>query len=358
MGAQIIGPVPNYWASARNAINTGMVLGERVRRRALSIKGASLMGAEIRHLHHVGLVVRDMTRALDLYRSLGFNCPPPAYPMISPREGAPPKPFGVVNTHAAFVRNFIELASVVSEDVPIPRGAAMVPIEVPATALPGIRAAIERTVATLAVGLSRFEGLHILVFQTDDVAASAARFDKIGLRHSGANTARRQIETTNGIQSVPVHVLEIDQEPVPEGRLAVAENPAAEILQTQSHTDHPNGAIGLVEALLCVRDDELDATVARYGRYIGRDATAHDGSWIFELEDSQVIILPGSQLGRFLPGETAPALAAFIAYAVSVRDLRATDALLKANGVRVLEAPTGDIFVPATSALGAAVIFR
>ena len=157
------------------------------------------MGIEIRHLHHVGHVVRDMRRGLDLYRRLGFDCPPPAYPVMSEPAGEPPRPFGAANTHAAFARNFVELATVVSDDAPIPDNASLVPIQVPPAALPKFLETLERTVATLASGLSRFEGLHILVLQTDDVAATAARFDQLGVRHSGANLVRRQIETRNVI---------------------------------------------------------------------------------------------------------------------------------------------------------------
>ena len=79
---------------------------------------------------------------------------------------------------------------------------------------------------------------------------------------------------------------------------------------------------------------------------------------IFDLQDARITLVPAAHLGMLLPGETAPALPAFVAYAVTVRDVRATEALLRQNGLPVATSAARDIFVPARSTLGAAVIFR
>jgi hypothetical protein len=71
-----------------------------------------------------------------------------------------------------------------------------------------------------------------------------------------------------------------------------------------------------------------------------------------------VRLIPESWLGEFLPGETASALPAFVAYTVAVRDLGSTRRWLEHNGLDVHAEPAGGIFVPAKVALGAAVIFR
>ncbi|WP_204164122.1 hypothetical protein [Streptomyces sp. CS090A] len=68
--------------------------------------------------------------------------------------------------------------------------------------------------------------------------------------------------------------------------------------------------------------------------------------------------MPNSQLSTLLPGEHASAVPAFVAYAVAVRDLAATRKRLHDNGFSVGRTDSGDIFVPAASALGAAIIFR
>lgn len=50
-------------------------------------------------LHHVGLVVRDITEARSAYARLGFVVPPTTFPALPPALGAAPQAFGAGNTH-------------------------------------------------------------------------------------------------------------------------------------------------------------------------------------------------------------------------------------------------------------------
>lgn len=310
------------------------------------------MDNEIGYLHHIGHVVRDIEKARELYRKLGFLCPAPAYPTLSRNAGEAAKPFGAANMHATFVRNFVEILAVITEESHLSDDAHPIPLQVPPAALPRVVESIERTLAKISASLARFEGLHILVFQTEDANESAQRFDKTGVGHSGVN--RVQLPS----QLVPMGVVEIDQEDVPEGRLAVAETPVSEVRETQLSLQHPNGAVDLVESILCMPDAEIETFVKRYQRYLGRVARRDGATHIFDLQRSCVRLVPTSRLGDILPSETAQALPAFVAYTVAVRDPGSTRRLLESNGVVVHDTPTGDIFVPAKTALGTAVIFR
>ncbi len=307
---------------------------------------------EIGYIHHVGHVVRDLEKARDLYRNLGFLCPAPAYPTLSRNAGEPAQPFGAANMHAPFVRNFVEIMAVVTADSHLPDDAHPIPLQVPPAALPRVVENIERTIAKISASLARFEGLHILVFQTADASETARRFDQAGVGHSGINKVQQPG------QAVPMGVIEIDKEVVPEGRLAAAENPTFEALHAQPSSQHPNGAVDLVESLLCTPDAEIEIYVKRYQRYLGRAARRDGTAYVFDLQQSSVRLIPGSRLGELLPGETAPVLPAFVGYTVTVRDLGSTRRLLESNGLLVRDTSNGDIFVPAQAALGAAVIFR
>ena len=310
------------------------------------------MHNEIGYIHHVGHVVHDIEIARELYRRLGFLTTAPAYPTLSRKADEPATPFGAANMHVTFARNFVELMAVVTEESHLPDDAIPIPLRVPPAALSQVVASIERTLSNISASLARFEGLHILVFQTDDAEASARRFDQIGVGHSGVNRVQQPH------QRVPMGIVEIDREDVPEGRLAVAEAPIVESSQAQTAPVHPNGAFDLVESMLCVPDAETEAYVARYQRYLGRDARKDGAIYVFDLRQSSVRLIPASQLGEIIPGETASALPAFVAYTVAVRDLDATRKWLENNGFVVKTEPSGDIFVPAKAALGAAIIFR
>jgi catechol 2,3-dioxygenase-like lactoylglutathione lyase family enzyme len=316
------------------------------------------MGTEINNIHHVGHVVYDMKTALELYRKLGFVCQPPAFPMMAEQEGETPKPFGAANAHIDFVNNFIEIVTVVREGGIIPDDAHFISLSAPPAALSRIIDSIRRTVATISRCLARFEGTHILVLSSSDVNAAAARLDQGKVGHGGINTVQRPVETSAGTQLIPVRLLEIDDEQVSEGRLAFAENPLSDTLQAQIHTDHPNGAIELVEAILCVEDGELDACVARYRHFLGIEPRTEGFAEVFDLGGGQISIIPESRLTDLLPGEALPSLPGFAGYAVTVHNLSVTRGHLEACGFPVIETKKGDIFVPAASLLGTAIIFR
>ena len=308
------------------------------------------------HLHHVGLVVRDLREGLDLFRRLGFRMTQPSFPAFPPAPGEDPVPFGAGNCHATFVRNFVELLTVVTDDHRAPPDASIGVLQVPPEHRAFFEQLLQHTIDKLVACLRRFQGLHILVFDSPDIEAATERLTQLGVANSGVQLAERKIETSEGTKLARVRFVEIES--VPEERLALAENPELELLVAQDRMDHPNGAVDLVESVLCVADGELDSVAARYETYLGRAPRAADGTRIFELDGGQVTIVAASRLDALLPGERPPALPAFVAYAVATRDLGAARALLEANGLPVRNAPSGDLFVPASAALGAAVVFR
>ncbi|WP_438022150.1 VOC family protein [Sorangium sp. So ce233] len=326
------------------------------------------MRRDINHLHHVGHIVRDMEEGLALYRRLGFHLSPPAYPMLSPSEGEPPRPFGATNTHANFPRSFVELVSCIDDDDPdrLPSDAKRIPLQAPPEHLARITESIRSTVAKLAACLARFQGLHILVFETSDADAAARRLSAEGVHHGGVITVRRPVDTANGTRMEPVRLLELDS-PAPEatgagsvaeGRIAIAENPAAALLEAQPDIDHPNGAVDLVESVLCVAQAALPEVERRYEKYLGRPARADGPARVFELDGSRLTLVADADLEAILPGERAPALPAFVAYAVAVRDIDVARKLLEENGFPLKRSASGDLFVPAAAALGAAILFR
>jgi catechol 2,3-dioxygenase-like lactoylglutathione lyase family enzyme len=311
------------------------------------------MGSDISGLHHVGLVVDDMAAALETLRRLGFALPEPSYPAIAPREGEPPRPFGAANTHADFRRNFLELATYVKpgEAGRVPAEATIVPLQAPPELLPTVVGQIESTSARLATYLDRFEGAHILMLSAPDVSAVAARLTAAHVRHSGVNTVQRPVQTPAGTRVESIHVLELDDADVPEGRVGVVGDLDPDIQGTRV-LDHPNGAVELVGATVCAAD--VDAVLARYETYLDRPAGS-DG--VFDLNGATLAVLSPSDLDAILPGEQPAALPAIAAYTVAVTDLAGTAEVLRGNGVPHRPTVRGDLFVPAEAALGAAVVF-
>lgn len=321
------------------------------------------MDYDIVGLHHVGHIVADMTQAITLYERLGFHMPPPSCPAIPRKEGGTPEPFGTGNTHADFPCSFVELVAWIKDGATdrLPDDVRIVPLQAPAEVLPELEERIRETSAQVAKRLERFQGLHILMFSSPDIDSAATRLSDAGVRHGGVNTVRRPSDTSDEVDTV--RYLEIDDapdagpDPVTEGRAGVAAELDPDV-QRAGLPDHPNGAVGLVAGLLCVADTEVAAVERRYEAYLGRTAHQDGPATVFELDDATLNLVPASRLGELLPGEQPAALPAFVACTVAVRDLDRTDALLRRNGLPVRTTPSGDLFVPAEAALGAAIVFR
>ena len=314
------------------------------------------MGSDISGLHHVGLVVDNMGEALATFRRLGFALAVPTYPTMAPHEGAEPEPFGAANTHADFHRNFVELATFVKpgEAHKVPAEAKTVPLQVPAEILPAVLQQITSTSERLAVYLDRFEGAHILIFSAPDVEAVAARLSTAGVGHGGVHTVQRPVETASGPRAETVSVLELVDTQIPEGRVGMAGDLDPDIQATRV-LGHPNGAVELVEVLLCAAEADLDAVQARYETYLDRSASPDR---VFDLNGARVALLSPTELDALLPGERAPGPTAIAAYTVAVDNLDHTTEFLRGNEIPHRASTRGELFVPAESALGAAIIFR
>ncbi|MDF5757398.1 VOC family protein [Spongiactinospora sp. TRM90649] len=317
------------------------------------------MGHDINGLHHVGHIVQDMDQAMELYRRLGFAVAAPAYPVMPATPGAPAEPFGVANAHVYFPRGFVELVTVIADTGRIPGNARPIPLQVPDDRLPGLRAAIRATAANITSFLQRFQGVHILIADTPDIDCVAARLTAEDVGHGGVLDIQRPVETATGPSMEPARYLEISDlhlppGRVPEGRIGFAENRPANAPQGRRHTDHPNGATGLVDCVLCVADTALPEFGRRYESYFGR---ARHGR-VTRFDRANVTVVAASALADLLPGERPVILPAFVAYAIAVRDLSVTEKLLRDNDVPVIRTGPEEMFVPTGSALGVAIIFR
>jgi catechol 2,3-dioxygenase-like lactoylglutathione lyase family enzyme len=316
--------------------------------------------ATVSGIQHVGHVVRDIAAAIALYRRMGFVVPPPSFPALARRPGGPLRAFGAGNTHINFRRTFVELVTVVDDPGGVSADATLVPLQAPAEVLDRLTDSIAETANRISKALARFEGLHILVFGTANVDATIARLAAQGVAHGAVNRLRRPVTKGGVAKQISIGYVEIDSDLglSPEGRLALAEDGPGDVPPLRRNQGHPNGAIELVESVLCVPDGQLADYERRYARYLQRPSHSNGPPRVFDLGEASVRIVPGSALGSILPGEMPPGLPSFVGYGVAVRDLRTTRDILQRAGFPVQRSPSGAIYVPAAAALGAAVIFR
>ncbi|MBP2335852.1 hypothetical protein JOF41_002030 [Saccharothrix coeruleofusca] len=295
------------------------------------------MGSDVNGLHHVGHVVRDMAQAMERYRLLGFTVSAPAYPVLPDPAGGSDDLFGVANAHVHFPGNFLELVTVLGENVP--SGTRPMVLDVPWDKRARLAAAIRAAAADIRSFLQRFQGVHIVMADTPDIDRVASRLTAEGIGHGGVHAVQRPVDTRAGTRMEPARYLELSG--VPEGRLGFAQNAPVR----DQRVDHPNGAVGLVGCVLCVADPALSEVTRRYRACFGEARAGVD-------------VVAESALADLLPGESPAALPAFACYAVAVRDLAATERLLRGNGVPATRTGPEEVLVPSSAALGVSIAFR
>jgi catechol 2,3-dioxygenase-like lactoylglutathione lyase family enzyme len=300
------------------------------------------MSHDIDHPHHVGLVAVNLDEATDLYERLGFRLTPPSHHVVALKKGDEPQPLGTANVTAMFERSYIEILAQVREDVPM---------------------------RVLAPWLAKFPGFHILALNSPDADAVAARLDEVGIAHGGVGKLEREVDTPEGPQTLGFRTLMFGGEdlsaPVvwpdggqPEGGVQAVQELTPQWLHQERHMDHPNGAVGLADYILCVADEDIEDIGRRYSKYLGREAVVDGPRHVFELDQSRITLVPSSRLEEVLPGEVPAALPAFVAFDVAVRDLAAARELVEGSGFPLTTLDdTGRFFVPSSAALGGAVIF-
>jgi catechol 2,3-dioxygenase-like lactoylglutathione lyase family enzyme len=319
-------------------------------------------GRLIGGLHHVGHLVRDIEEAAALYRRLGFVVPASAFPVLPGAPGQRAPVLSAGNAHIQFEANFVELATVASDIANRPpAGAEIVMLRVPDVAVPRIRQELESAATRLANALKRFEGVHILVLEAADVEAATQMLSASGVVCGSVSRIRRPVRRAGATEELSIGFVEIENDQrSPEGRLAIAEP-----LPDVEAPSHSNGAIELVEVLLCVPSDQLPQHIERYQRYLQQSGRADDHSHLFQLARHQVRIVGDRDVAALLPGEKARRLGqggyveaapAFLGYSVAVQHLTATRQLLEPH-FPIQQSAWGAAFVPSSAALGATIGF-
>lgn len=318
--------------------------------------------SEIVSLHHVGHIVRNIDDGISLYRRLGFLPTSPNFYVLE-SEGQANQAIGPINAYSSLRANFIEIVSIAGPQGSTGDGEPQV-INVPPEQREIFAARLSEAGDKITSWFSQFEGVHILALLTEDIDETARRLTDLGVGNSGASTVGRKLNTKDGPKVVPTRFLEVGApgedttSTIPEGRIAIAENPDVEVLHQQTNTAHPNGAADLVEAFLYAESAQFEAVARRYEGYLGCAPRRTESGCEFELAEGRVTLLTEQGLETVFKGERPAASPAFVGYAVAVADLASTKALLEGNGFPVRGTGAGELLVPSSAALGVAILFR
>jgi len=286
---------------------------------------------EIDNIHHVGLATRDHENTFATYEKLGFVLTPLSIHQWSTKPGEPIRPSGSANRCAIFRGNYLEITAQISE------GAAG-------------KSQIRRT-----RWLKRYEGLHIICFNSEEMTGVDVRLREAGFTTTGVVALERDVDTPEGKRTAKFERVLFAESEEPEELVQVAHHLTPKVVFQERYMTHPNKAIALSDVICCVSDpDEYES---KYTRITGRPAVRRGVKRVISLPLSRVTIVSPGDLGQVIPGASAPSLPYIAGLGLVSEDLGAVDRLLSEREIPS-DKIDGKIIVAASTACGAAVIFE
>jgi hypothetical protein len=257
-------------------------------------------------------------------------------PRITLEPGAEPQSLGVGNRTAIFRDNYLEILGVVD-----PERWAAIPKE-------------KLGPFDIDKPMRRYEGLHVMHFGTDDLAAVKERYEREGVLSSDIRPFQRPVDTPEGSQTMLARSLSFPPGADPEALVQVAQHLTPELVLQPHLMRHPNEAKSVTEIVVCAGDPAPLA--AKYGRYTGPEGQGADGLHVLDLGRSRVTVVSPDRLDDVVPGCVPPTLPFLAAFTVAA-DLVAARGALKKGGVPFGE-HGGRLIVVPEDACGSAVLFE
>lgn len=192
-------------------------------------------------LDHVGIAVNDLDAAAERYQRLGFQLTPRGYHTLPARPDGERPRVGSGNNCAMLDCGYIELIGIVDASY----------------------------VGRLRDDLSRYEGLHIVAFGTEDSQATVRAVRGSGAPGAAVRLLERPIEHAGEIEIARFEIIDF-AEALPELYSFAIRHATPDALWKAELLRHPNGAKSLEEITVAVAD--VGEFAARLGRIVGSEA--------------------------------------------------------------------------------------
>lgn len=267
------------------------------------------MRTPIEGIDHVVVAVRDLDRARDTWRALGFTLSPRGFHTL-----------GSQNHCLMFGRDYVELLA-----VPTPH-----PVWQHFTDF-----------------LARGEGLAAIAWATEDAAAAQADLLAAGVAAEAPLDFARPVDVGGEKRDARFRIVQLPASLTPGCRTFLCQHFTRELVWRPEWQSHPNGATGIQGVVVLA--DRPEQAAGSYARLIGTGAARERLS--FSTRDALAAHLPGVGL----PGRPAPLLAALV---IGVQDRPRARALLATSGFEPVALPDGSCAVHPERANGVALVFR
>jgi Glyoxalase-like domain len=261
---------------------------------------------------------------------------PLSFPEFPLSLGGVPERVGVGNRHAIFRNSYLEILGVVDA----PRWASI--------------STSQRGPFDIDRPLRRYEGLHVMHFGTEDVGQVRARLVAQDLEPSPIQSFQRTVEIPGGCAMMRARRLSFPPQANPESLFQIVQHETPELILQSRYMAHPNGALAVSEAILCV--EEAAEVSARYGRYAGHPVERRGDLYVIDLGEARLVVVDRRNLRAVLPGESVPTLPYLAGFTVTANVDHVAE-FLRRERIAFLE-HGGRVIVSARDACGSAVVFE
>lgn len=173
-------------------------------------------GSEIRGIHHLGLAVRDHDASFATYEKLGFTLTALSIHRWANRPGDEMVLSGTGNRCAVLSGgNYLEITAEVGTP---PLGVGITP---------------------RARRVARYDGLHIIAFDAEDLASVEQRLRSAGFSTPGVVTLERDVDTPEGTRTVRFERVVAESDQVEELLQVVRHLTPEYVFQKPSHPREP-----------------------------------------------------------------------------------------------------------------------
>jgi hypothetical protein len=254
-------------------------------------------------LDHVGHFVCNAQEANTALARAGF-APTPVSVQVNPDPAGGQRPTGTGNVTAMLARGYIEALFKTADT------------------------ALGREFDT---AMARYPGIHLAAFAVADADAAHRRLAAAGWRVRPLVHMQRPVQTEAGPDQAAFTVVRIAPDAMPEGRIQMLTHHSEHAVWQTRWLAHPNGARGLIDLVIVVRD--VEEAAGRFARFTGRPAVSARFGQIIRLDRGGVALVTPAGFNEMLPEVAIPSLPFAGAYAVAVESLAGTERALRHGGL-------------------------
>lgn len=281
---------------------------------------------------HVAHFVPDINGAGAALEQLGFTLTPFSAQSVRPEGGGAPVPAGTGNRCVMLQQGYLEFLAPTHDT---------------------------SNANQLRTAISRYTGIHLIAFGSNDGNADHARLAHEGFKPLPPIALQREIGTVSGFGAgtgtARFTVVRVPPGTMAEGRIQYCQHHTPELVWQRRWVDHRNGITGLAGVIVCVADPEEAAQ--RYMRFAGVAARRAEHSWHLDMARGYLLFVTPQKVNERL-GVTAPALPWIAGTVLETNNFAVTERTLRDAGADMRALGGGCVLIELPPVLGGIVIMQ